>query len=336
MRIPRQTTRTALALWFGVTCAGVLSPAAATAQPYAAPPDWRPPEASAPDPWALDEARPDETPADAGPLGTAPRDGDPSDVTPSDVAPSERGPRDAASSDPAPRDWAPRDWALPEAGPFDEARPDEAMSEVAPASETVDRLAARVMATGDAGGLPFIIIDKVAAEVFVYDAEGRLQGAAPALIGLARGDLSAPGIGDRPLSAIRPNERTTPAGRFVSRIGPAKGAYYRVPWVDFATAISMHPVVTSNPKEHRLERLRSLFPDDRRITYGCINVSFAFYDRVVRPTFTGTDGVVYILPEILPLEAVFPALGRQLRASAGPAASDAVVTAGSDAAALAK
>ena len=36
------------------------------------------------------------------------------------------------------------------------------------------------------------------------DADGRLRGAAPALLGLARGDDTIPGIGDRKLSDIPP------------------------------------------------------------------------------------------------------------------------------------
>src|SRR5580704_4239484 len=71
-----------------------------------------------------------------------------------------------------------------------------------------------VIATGDNGGLPFVIVDKRATEVFVFDGHGTLLGKTPALIGSARGDDSSPGIGDRKLSDIRPAARTTPAGRF--------------------------------------------------------------------------------------------------------------------------
>ena len=165
-----------------------------------------------------------------------------------------------------------------------------------------------VVASGDSGGLPFMVIDKVTAQVFVYEADGQLRGGAPALLGLAQGDRSVPGIGDRKLSSIRPGERTTPAGRFIAAYGPAVGKT-KVLWVDYATAISIHPVVTSNPKEQRLKRLASRSPRDNRITYGCINVNAGFYENVVRRTFTGTRGVVYILPETEPIESVFPAVG---------------------------
>jgi hypothetical protein len=183
-----------------------------------------------------------------------------------------------------------------------------------PASETVVQVADWVIASGDSGGLPFVIIDKVAAEVFVFGADGQLKGAAPALLGFARGDHSAPGVGDRELSRIRPGQRTTPAGRFLAGFGPAWGGK-NVLWVDYATAVSLHPAVVGNPKDHRLQRLQTPTPKDNRITYGCINVPAAFYKDVVRPAFTGTKGVVYILPEMTPLNEVFPSFQAQAGAA---------------------
>jgi hypothetical protein len=180
----------------------------------------------------------------------------------------------------------------------------------APVSEEVTRFQSWVVASGDNQGLPFAIVDKVQAEVLVFDPDGQLRGAAPALIGMARGDDSEPGIGERKLSTIRPEERTTPAGRFISGFGQVPGEE-TILWVDYEDAISIHPVITSNRKEHRLQRLKSPTPDDNRITFGCINVPAGFYEDVVRRTFTGTKGVFYILPEMKPVEDVFPAFRPQ-------------------------
>jgi hypothetical protein len=166
------------------------------------------------------------------------------------------------------------------------------------------RIADWVVASSDNHGLPFVIVDKVQARVLVFYPDGRLRGAAPALLGLARGDDSVPGIGDRPLSRIKPEERTTPAGRFVASLGADLGTK-DVVWVDYADAISLHRVVTTNPKERRLQRLASQTPLDNRISYGCINVPAKFYDAVVRPAFTGTNGVVYVLPEVRSLSSIF-------------------------------
>jgi hypothetical protein len=125
------------------------------------------------------------------------------------------------------------------------------------------------------------------------------------LVGLAPGDDSVSGIGTMPLSAINPEMRTTPAGRFVSRLGRDLGKL-DVLWVSYPDAISLHRVINTNPAERRLERIVSLAPPDHRISYGCINVPAKFFDTVVDPTFNGTNGIVYILPEVKSLQDVFP------------------------------
>ena len=173
-----------------------------------------------------------------------------------------------------------------------------------PAFKATQRFAAWVTASGDSRGMAFVVVDKQNAEVSVFSADGRLRGAAPALLGLARGDDSVPGIGQRALSSIRPEERTTPPGRFVGSLGNDLGEK-NVVWVDYNAGISLHRVVTSNPKERRLQRLATATTLDNRISYGCINVPAAFYDKVVEPAFTGTNGIVYILPEVLSMQAVF-------------------------------
>src|SRR3546814_15668649 len=70
--------------------------------------------------------------------------------------------------------------------------------------------------------------------------------------------------------------RTTPTGRFVGGFGPSIDAG-RVLWVDYDSAVSIHPTATGVPAERRVERLASPSPDDNRITHGCINVSPEFY-----------------------------------------------------------
>ncbi len=171
-------------------------------------------------------------------------------------------------------------------------------------SENARRLIDWVTGSGDNRGMPFAVVDKTDAKVFVFDAHGRFRGAAPVLVGLARGDYNVPGIGNRKMSDIRPEERTTPAGRFVASLG--RNFHKKdVLWVDYKGAVSLHRVVTNNPEEHRLERLDSPDPLDHRISYGCINVPAKFFDKVVKPTFKGTYCVVYILPDTVSLSKVF-------------------------------
>ena len=171
-------------------------------------------------------------------------------------------------------------------------------------SRDAQRVADWVVDSGDNRGLPFVIVDKRDAKVFVFYPDGRLRGAAPALLGLARGDGSIPGIGERKLSQIRPEERTTPAGRFVASLGyNFKGK--DVLWVDYDTSVSMHRVITNKASERRLQRLATPTPLDNRISYGCINVPVKFFNNVLTPAFTGTSGIVYVLPEIRSNREIF-------------------------------
>ncbi len=171
-------------------------------------------------------------------------------------------------------------------------------------SAAARRVANWVVASGDNAGLPFVIIDKVGAKVYVFDNAGRLRGASFALLGAARGDDSAPGIGSQKLSTMLPSERTTPAGRFVARLG--RDFERDVLWIDYGKALALHRVVHGNPGDHRLQRLATGSALDKRITYGCVNVPVQFYDDVVLPAFTGTAGIVYILPEVKTIQEVFP------------------------------
>jgi hypothetical protein len=172
------------------------------------------------------------------------------------------------------------------------------------ASSDAVQLADWIVDSRDNQNLPFVVVDKIDARIFVFDAGGRILGAAPALLGLARGDYTVPGIGERKLSDMPPATRTTPAGRFVAAMGmDARGE--DVVWVDYDAAVSLHRVITTNPEERRLERLATPTPLDNRISFGCINVPAKFYDMVVRPAFSGTTGIVYILPETRPAREVF-------------------------------
>ena len=156
----------------------------------------------------------------------------------------------------------------------------------------------------DNAGAPFAILDKRDARLLVFDAEARLIAASPVLLGLAAGDDTVPDIGSRPMALVRPEERTTPAGRFVSTPGRNdKGE--DIVWVDYDAAVSMHRVRPIDPTERRLERLASPDPLMRRISYGCINVPVAFYDDVVDRVFGKRKAVVYVLPETRPVGEVF-------------------------------
>jgi hypothetical protein len=164
------------------------------------------------------------------------------------------------------------------------------------ASEEVQGHADWIVSSKDNQDMPFVILDKKKAKIHVFQKDGQNLGAAPALLGIAIGDHYVPGTGQKKLSEIPHKDRTTPAGRFVARLGKNSHGD-EVLWVDFDMAIAIHPVVTTNPKEHRLERLQSQNPKDHRISMGCINVPEKFYSTIISPLFTRRQGIVYVLPE---------------------------------------
>ena len=182
-------------------------------------------------------------------------------------------------------------------------------------SETMIELAGWVVASNDSQGYPFAVMDKAAAQVLVFGGDGKLRGAAPALFGSAPGDHTAPGVAGLALREIPGRDRTTPAGRFIGGYGPSIDAG-RVLWVDYESAVSIHPTAAGLPAERRAERLASPTPDDNRVTHGCINMSPAFYEQVIRPTFE-RGGVFYILPDKDSIEETFPEFAQSREANQG-------------------
>jgi hypothetical protein len=165
-------------------------------------------------------------------------------------------------------------------------------------------LADSILQSKDHGGNNFIILDKTQALLYVFTSEGVLLGASPVLLGAAQGDDSIPGIGLREISQIRPEERTTPAGRFIAEPG-YNNVGEDIVWVDYEAAVSMHRVRATNLSERRLERLATASAADNRISYGCINVPSAFYNAVITPLFKGKAAIVYVLPDVKSLKEVF-------------------------------
>jgi len=162
----------------------------------------------------------------------------------------------------------------------------------------------RVLITSNHQHMPFLVVDKLCASVFVFDLNGKLLGAAPALIGTTVGDEAADGIGSRQLDSIGVEDRTTPSGRYLAYLG-LNLLNEKILWVDYDTAISLHTVVTKVPGENRVERLTSITSSDNRISFGCINVSKSFFQKIVEPAFKKSNGIVYILPDSHAIEEVF-------------------------------
>ena len=172
------------------------------------------------------------------------------------------------------------------------------------ASPEARQVADWVVDSGDNKNMPFVILDKKEAKVFVFHSHGGLRGAAPVLLGITVGDDSFPGVGNKPLSQVKPEEKTTPAGRFIAASDKnIKGA--DIVWIDYEGAVSFHAVVKGKPEERRAERLASPLPSERRISFGCVNVPVNFFKTALHASFKKSDGMVYVLPETRSVNQVF-------------------------------
>jgi hypothetical protein len=170
------------------------------------------------------------------------------------------------------------------------------------ASPDAKRLANWIADSHDNGAHWFVVLDKRDAKVFLFDQNGRLQTAVPTVIGSAIGDDTAPGVGDKPLGDLLPEERTTPAGRFVAEVGETSSRHEDVVWVDYNAAVSMHRIIKV---PERLNAIATPGPEDNRLSNGCINLPDEFYEKALRPAVDRSGVVVYILPETRPLKQTF-------------------------------
>ena len=152
-----------------------------------------------------------------------------------------------------------------------------------------------VGASKDNAGLPFVVVDKANAQVYAFTPAAQLKATAPILLGMGVGDVIRVSP-DLPMSAVPPQERITPAGRYVSKLVLDPHGKV-VLLIDGKNLITMHIVVKGTPAQRRAERLASVATDDNRISFGCINVPPAFFTTVVDPDFRPGQGIVYILPE---------------------------------------
>jgi hypothetical protein len=166
------------------------------------------------------------------------------------------------------------------------------------------RMADWVVARHDNARMPFIVLDKRDARLYVFEPSGRLIDQTPVLLGAAHGDDTYPGIGDVPIAQVKPYQRTTAAGRFVTRPG-LDADHTDVVWLDYDAALAMHRVINKVKAERRLQRLASDNPKVRRVSWGCINIPIAFFDSYISPVFGKRSGVTYVIPERKTFAQVF-------------------------------
>jgi hypothetical protein len=167
----------------------------------------------------------------------------------------------------------------------------------------VAQVANWISSTYNSGKRPFFLIDKKAAELYVFDGRGKLKGHSPVLLGKAVGDTSAPGVGNKPLARLKDSEKTTPAGRFLALRGKDTRGN-NVIWIDYQAAVSMHKLVNV-ANERRAERMATADAGDNRISNGCVNVPPRFFDSVLQPVVNTTGAYIYVLPETTTPQRLF-------------------------------
>jgi hypothetical protein len=164
-------------------------------------------------------------------------------------------------------------------------------------SAAIEDRAQHLLADTGRGARPFAIVDKQAALIAVYRSDGSLAGVSTALLGQDPGDATLPGVGDRTQSGrLRPGDRTTPAGRFVSEPGHNRSGE-AVVWLDYDAAFAIHRLRPGSSQAERQRRLNSREVSDKRVSAGCVVVPVSFFETVVQPLLGRGPALVEVLPE---------------------------------------
>lgn len=165
------------------------------------------------------------------------------------------------------------------------------------ASSETRNAVAWIQRTADARGLPHAVVDKRAARIYVFHADGRLAGESAALLGSAPGDHTVTGVGEEAQTGfVAPEARTTPAGRFDAVPGQNKSGEHIV-WVDYESAFAIHRLRPGFAYKARADRLGGVQSRSMRVSWGCVVVPVAFYEEVVQKVLGSSRSVVYVLPE---------------------------------------
>lgn len=149
------------------------------------------------------------------------------------------------------------------------------------ASPGVTRLAQWVVASRDHAGQPFLIVDKQQARLFAFDAYGRLIASTAVLLGAARSDSAEPAA--------------TPAGRFVTDLGPATPQAL-LAWVNGQARLTLHGAASALTPGRAAWRLASASTEDKRISDGSLHVPPEFF-RDHLHMLRNRLSIAYVLPE---------------------------------------
>jgi len=143
-------------------------------------------------------------------------------------------------------------------------------------------------------GKGFMIADKPAGRLHVFDADGNLIAQDTALYGRDYGDV------------LQGEKRVTPAGRYTLKVASSHYAggkafelvesEHRVGNTDYVIAV--HAAYLGDKTEKRDERLATAAISDKRISYGCINTKHETFLNKLMPNAAKLDGgMVFVIPD---------------------------------------
>jgi hypothetical protein len=145
-----------------------------------------------------------------------------------------------------------------------------------------------------ASGKGFMIADKPAGRLHVFDADGNLIAQDTALYGRDYGDV------------LQGEKRVTPAGKYTLKVASSPYAggkafelvesEHRIGNTDYVIAV--HAAYLGDKTEKREERLATAAISDKRISYGCINTKHETFLNKLMPNAAKLDGgMVFVIPD---------------------------------------
>jgi hypothetical protein len=149
----------------------------------------------------------------------------------------------------------------------------------------------------------FFIADKPNGKIHLFDTDGKFLKSSDALYGKQAGDVLTAEARVMPIEKMQDIDKITPAGVFnlsVSKAPDYTGGYV-LRFTDNKGdmgGVAIHAVYTGDVKENREAKLASKDPNDKKISFGCINVDTSFFTGNIIPRIDKMENAgVVVIPD---------------------------------------